>query len=44
MTAYSWLILANAALWLGLGFYIARLASAQHSLMRRMKQLEDFHE
>ena len=36
MTAGSWLIAANAALWIGLGLYVARLASAQKKLERRI--------
>ena len=40
MTALTWLIAANAALWIGLGLYVARLASAQKNLERRVAQWE----
>ena len=44
MSALAWLIAANAALWIGLGLFAARLASALKTLERRVSQLEDIHE
>ena len=40
MTAVTWLIVANAALWIGLGLYVARMATAQKKLERRVAQWE----
>ena len=44
MTAVTWLIAANAALWIGLGLYVARLAAAQKTLERRVAQWENDHD
>ncbi len=44
MTALTWLIAANAALWIGLGLYVARMASAQKKLERRVAQWELEHD
>ena len=44
MTALTWLIAANAALWIGLGLYVARMASAQKNLERRVAQWELEHD
>ena len=44
MTALSWLIAANAALWIGLGLYVARMAAAQKKLERRVAQWEMDHD
>ncbi len=44
MTAVTWLMAANAALWIGLGLYVAFLASAQKRLERRMAQWEADHD
>ena len=44
MTAVTWLMAANAALWLGLGFYVAVLASSQKRLERRVAQWEADHD
>ena len=40
MTAVTWLIVANAALWIGLGLYVARMGAAQKKLERRVAQWE----
>ena len=44
MTALTWLIAANAALWIGLGLYVGRMASAQKKLERRVAQWELEHD
>ena len=44
MTALSWLACANAALWLGLGFYLALLAKKQKELEKRAAASEGRHE
>lgn len=44
MTAINWLMGANAALWLGLGAYVAFLARAQKNLERRVRQWENDHD
>lgn len=44
MTAVTWLIAANAALWIGLGLYVARMAAAQKNLERRVAQWENDHD
>ena len=44
MTALSWLIVANAALWIGLGLYVARMAAAQKNRERRVAQWEMDHD
>ena len=44
MTALTWLIVANAALWIGLGLYVARMAAAQKTLERRVAQWEMDHD
>ncbi|HJD96995.1 CcmD family protein [Mailhella massiliensis] len=44
MTAFDWLMAANAALWIGLGAYMAFLASEQKRLERRMAQWEADHD
>ena len=40
MTALHWLMLANAALWLGLGAYVCFLAGRQRKLNERLNELE----
>ncbi len=35
---------ANAALWIGIGLYVARLAAAQKMLERRVAQWENDHD
>lgn len=40
MEAISWLAAANAAIWLGIGGYVAFLARKQCELRRRMHNLE----
>lgn len=44
MTAAFWLMAANAALWIGLGLYMAFLAAEQKKLERRMAQWEENHD
>ena len=44
MTAVTWLMAANAALWIGLGLYVARMAAAQKNLERRVAQWELEHD
>ena len=44
MTALTWLIAASAALWIGLGLYVARMAAAQKNLERRVAQWELEHD
>lgn len=44
MTAIDWLMGANAALWLGLGAYLAFLARTQKHLQRRVRQWENDHD
>ena len=44
MTAVSWLMAANAALWIGLGLYTAFLAASQKRLERRFSQWEADHD
>jgi CcmD family protein len=40
MTDIQWLLCASAAVWLGIGGYVAFLASAQNKLERRLRRLE----
>lgn len=44
MTAVSWLMAANAALWIGLGLYTAFLAASQKKLEQRLSQWEADHD
>lgn len=44
MNALNWLMAANAALWLGLGAYLAFLAHTQRSLERRVRLEENEHD
>jgi CcmD family protein len=44
MTAINWLMAANAALWIGLGLYVAILAGSQKRLERRVAQWEADHD
>ena len=44
MTALHWLMAANAVLWIGLGLYMAFLASSQKKLERRLAQWENDHD
>lgn len=44
MTALHWLMTANAALWLGLGAYLAFIARAQKALEQRVRQMEMEHD
>lgn len=43
MTEAAWVFLANAAVWLGVGLYLARLHRAQAKLAERLKRLENKH-
>lgn len=38
--ALVWLVAAGAAIWLGIGCYLALLAARQSSLARRIRQME----
>ncbi|MDO5484537.1 MAG: CcmD family protein [Desulfovibrionaceae bacterium] len=40
MDTLTWLVLANAAVWLGIGGYLAFLAIQQHRLAVRLSQWE----
>jgi len=40
MNAAHWLIAANAVIWIGIGAYVAFLASAQKNIARRLTALE----
>ena len=40
MDTQTWIILANAAVWIGLGAYMAFLAARQRTLMARLAQME----
>lgn len=40
MDAVFWLACANAAIWLGIGGYVAFLAICQRKLARQLKDLE----
>ncbi len=44
MQALTWLMLANAALWLGLGGYLAFMQRTQKNLEKRMALLEGIHD
>ncbi len=40
MDSSTWLMMANIAIWLGLGGYLCLLASNQKRLDRRIRQME----
>lgn len=40
MTDVQWLLIANLAVWLGLGAYLAFLLRAQNTLDERVRRLE----
>ena len=40
MSALTWLMLANMALWIGLGVFVAFLALSQKKLNQRLADLE----
>lgn len=40
-SALGWLMAAGAAIWLGIGCYVALLAMKQRGLMLRIKRLEN---
>lgn len=40
MNTLTWVIVANAAVWLGIGFYMAFLAVCQRRLANRLAQME----
>lgn len=40
MDSSTWLLMANAAVWLGIGGYLFLLASNQRQLDRRIRQME----
>ena len=40
MDTLTWVIMANAAVWLGIGGYMAFLATRQRSLAARLAQME----
>ncbi len=44
MSALHWLMIANAALWLGLGLYLAFIVQTQKRLEERVRQGEMEHE
>ena len=44
MNASHWLMIANIAIWIGIGSYTAFLASAQKDLSRRIAALEQNNE
>ena len=44
MTDMQWLLCASMAVWLGIGGYVAFLASTQNKLERRMRQLENLRD
>lgn len=39
-SALSWLTAAGAAIWLGIGCYVALLAAKQAAIARRLRQME----
>ncbi len=43
MDALTWVMLANAAVWLGIGAYVAFLAARQCSLGVRIARMELLH-
>ena len=44
MTALNWLMLANVALWAGLGMYAALLCRSQNLIRQRLDALETPHD
>ena len=40
MDTLTWVIMANAAVWIGIGSYMAFLAARQRSLATRLAQME----
>ena len=40
MDTQTWIILANAAVWIGMGAYLAFLAARQRALAARLSQME----
>lgn len=44
MDAIFWLVVANAIIWIGLGAYVAFLASRQNALARQLKLVEHEHD
>lgn len=40
MDTLTWVIMANAAVWIGIGSYMAFLAARQRSLAARLAQME----
>lgn len=40
MDTLTWVMAANAAVWLGLGFYLAFIGAAQRRLSARLMHLE----
>ena len=40
MDTLTWVIMANAAVWIGIGSYMAFLAARQRSLVARLAQME----
>ncbi|MGV7094519.1 CcmD family protein [Desulfovibrio sp. QI0434] len=40
MDTLTWVIMANAAVWIGIGSYMAFLAARQRSLAARLVQME----
>ncbi|MBQ9536511.1 MAG: CcmD family protein [Desulfovibrionaceae bacterium] len=40
MDQLTWVVTANVAVWLGLGFYLFFLSHKQNKLARRLKRLE----
>ena len=40
MDSLTWVILANAVVWLGIGGYVAYLAACQRALASRIRHME----
>ncbi|MBQ3059043.1 MAG: CcmD family protein [Desulfovibrio sp.] len=43
MDTLSWVVMTNAAVWLGIGGYLAFLAARQRALSIRLRQWELLH-
>lgn len=42
--AFSWLVAAAAAIWLGIGCYLALLGARQRGISLRIRQMEQMRE
>ncbi len=40
MESFTWLLMANAAVWLGVGAYVFYIARTQKQLDKRIRQME----